>query len=935
MSVHFRPDAAVLVVHTSRGYLITYKLVPNVKVPEAYQLVFVDQARRHNRRRSTTQTSRMGAKERSSFLEGGPFVDQILPDFRMAIKLDAGVTQALALDNELVVVTEKPPAIQCISWYPDQDGKRMDSDGRKTQTSSALVSRMSWLSTKAPVREVVYDRPMNLFAWIMTDGCAYAVQRLLPGMMDQQDPKALFTGHLFHSGGSNNPSFKPAVKAAINSKFSIIAVGCEDSTVWLYNVRDYSGGITPARCLPAPASTATTGSLRTLLYSPDGYYLLAGFEHGWISWTVLGQQSVSTFSYDAGTGSTDQMRRSWLGGVDSAFWIGGGSELAVSRRNSNEIGVFEFARSALVGNMSAANIMNPLLQTSTGIMVYQGHNTADLTTISADISLWHQAQVPYNYLDDQWPLRASAVSPDGRYVAVAGQRGLAHYSVASGRWKVFEDPELQNEFRVRGGMCWHQHILIAAVETDVSAELRLYSRESNLDNSNVIQRVQLSAAAVHIAPSGDDSILVYTHENYLDHYIIVAAKKSVRLAKVGQIGLHGIIRAPARVRAVSWIVPEHQLESGDASKDVAVASVLFLVDGKLVLLQPSTNDEGNLKYDMRVIAQNVEFYFLARDATGMLPFTSDQSELAEGMNDSPSGGHTLRDSLWLFDGKDVRTWIDIQSILESGPSEYGRDLTPAIATTVDFYPLSVLVHKGIIFGAESELVQGRDNGFPLFRSVPRTSLFIPDVLRHQLAQFDSPGALHLSHRYQQLPYFAHALEVLLHNVLDEEVEAPPAADESGLLASVLSFLSSFPEYLDVVVQCTRKTELRSWETLFAHLPPPQELFESCMQQGALKTASGYLLVLHTLSDLHSTSPQVIRLLRAAKDAQDWELCKELARFLIALDESGSTLEQALHLVDLAGPMSPSRQASLSLRLPSANGDSIGDSNGLTNGHDID
>lgn len=160
--------------------------------------------------------------------------------------------------------------------------------------------------------------------------------------------------------------------------------------------------------------------------------------------------------------------------------------------------------------------------------------------------------------------------------------------------------------------------------------------------------------------------------------------------------------------------------------------------------------------------------------------------------------------------------------------------------------------------------------------------------------------MHLSHHYQKLPYFAHALEVLLHRVLDDEVENPPQSDDS-LLPTVLSFLSSFPDYLDVVVQCTRKTELRSWDTLFSHLPPPQELFEASLEKGALKTASGYLLVLHTLADIHSTSPQVIRLLRAAKESHDWELCKELARFLMALDESGATLEYALDLVDLASP----------------------------------
>jgi len=71
-----------------------------------------------------------------------------------------------------------------------------------------------------------------------------------------------------------------------------------------------------------------------------------------------------------------------------------------------------------------------------------------------------------------------------------------------------------------------------------------------------------------------------------------------------------------------------------------------------------------------------------------------------------------------------------------------------------------------------------------------------------------------------------------------------------------------------------------------------------MGKGDLKTAGGYLLVLHTLAEINSDAPEVIRLLRVARQEQDWELCKELARFLMALDESGATLEKALKMMDL-------------------------------------
>jgi len=135
-------------------------------------------------------------------------------------------------------------------------------------------------------------------------------------------------------------------------------------------------------------------------------------------------------------------------------------------------------------------------------------------------------------------------------------------------------------------------------------------------------------------------------------------------------------------------------------------------------------------------------------------------------------------------------------------------------------------------------------------------------------------------------------------VLDEEVDANPTpAPEHAILPRVLSLLSSFKQYLDIVVQCTRKTEVRSWRTLFAYLPPPQELFEESLQRGSLKTAGGYLLILHTFDELATASEQSVRLLSRAMREEDWDLCKELARFLAALDETGDTLREAMEMVN--------------------------------------
>lgn len=172
-----------------------------------------------------------------------------------------------------------------------------------------------------------------------------------------------------------------------------------------------------------------------------------------------------------------------------------------------------------------------------------------------------------------------------------------------------------------------------------------------------------------------------------------------------------------------------------------------------------------------------------------------------------------------------------------------------------------------------------------------------------------PSALSLSYHFNHLSYFPHALEVLLHHVLDEDVDKQSGdaalSDKSQpLLPMVIGFLqASLPArvYLDIIVQCTRKTELRSWRTLFAHLPPPRDLFEQALRLNSLKTAVGYLLVLQAFEDEEEGSDgriedYVVRLLSLASAKGIWDLCAELARFLIALDASGDMLRRAISRV---------------------------------------
>jgi RAB6A-GEF complex partner protein 1 len=219
----------------------------------------------------------------------------------------------------------------------------------------------------------------------------------------------------------------------------------------------------------------------------------------------------------------------------------------------------------------------------------------------------------------------------------------------------------------------------------------------------------------------------------------------------------------------------------------------------------------------------------------------------------------------------------------------------------------------------------------------QTHLFLPYFLRHSLANVDMPSALSLSHYYSHLSYFPHALEVLLHHVLDDAVDGGSQEElqnesRQPLLPSVISFLqASLPAdvYLDIIVQCTRKNEIRSWRTLFAHLPPPKDLFEQALKLKSLKTAAGYLLVLQALDEDEDEETSkaraedyAVRLLGLAAQKNDWDLCAELSRFLIALDGSGEMLRRTIDRVGLRRGI-PTQKPSIAIEVNGRNTRGLG------------
>lgn len=845
VKVLVRPDSQLLMVTTSKDCILTYSVIFTYSPKELGVFTYSDNSPLFIYEGQQISTAFPGPGEAIG-------IQELVIQFKMVIRLDSGISCAMALDNELMVLTKTPPAIQMVKWA-SQDGS--------SRTTTILLSQLDWLSdAKALPIQICWSKAMGLFSWVMSDGSVWAVTMKDSGRRGSAESstesrQSLFNGHSFHAKTSQE---SVAVHSTINARFSLIAVGCSQGSVYLYNVKDYSGNVPLVRVLEPP--TSSSGAVTAISCSGDGYGWMVGYENGWAFFSVFGMINATSF-----LSSGEQLQNeAWLGGIANAIWSFSGDALYMVPKVNNTIWMLDVLKWNSAGNFTQDNMMRPVLYKDSKIMLYRGQEQSDLTTIDKDALLWLSVPIPASYIAENWPIKYVSSSPDGMYVAVSGLRGLTHYSLYSGLWKQFVEEDVDREFSVRGGMVWYGNILIIAVDTEACHELQLYNRETDLDSQNLLYSEELDAAVVTLFLVGD-SLMVYTSHNQLLQFKVLTGDGPVSLEMVADISFVGIIHSPARVRSVSCL-PRHDIKR--VPFILSESSILLLIDGMLILLVPRSSEEGEMRYKYKVLHNNIEYYALT------------------------TGRGNLRNMIWAFDGQDAVLWVN-------GVLHHRENETPAVHVPLELYPLTMMSHKGIIMGIDCDAVLTRNASFTYFKQWTSAQLFAPYILESYLHGDDKGKALSVASGYRHLNYFGHILEVLLYRVLDTNSSSSKRFDategtktngntQTQLLESVVSLLSHFPQMLDVIVGCTRKTEVKYWKKLFDVIGSPQLLFEQCIDNGKLTTAGGYLLVLHNLEQFEQNSENTARLLKLAYEAKDWDLCKELSRFITAADRKYNT-----------------------------------------------
>ncbi|CAG8524995.1 7275_t:CDS:10, partial [Acaulospora colombiana] len=331
------------------------------------------------------------------------------------------------------------------------------------------------------------------------------------------------------------------------------------------------------------------------------------------------------------------------------------------------------------------------------VLVYRGADQPDMSVINPESDVWQNIKIPIDYIANNWPLRCSTISSDGRLIAVAGRRGLIHYSMASGRWKLFEQASQEQSFLVRGGLLWFHHVLIVAIEmASRTYQVQLYSRDNELTLREILHVETFDAPIVSLSLV-DNSLLVYTENNDLYHYLVLPTADNVTLHCCGSISFDGVVIEPTLVRGLSWMVPSSQKNFGDVADDMTTATILLLVGGQL-------DFSKDVKYDMQILADRIEFFWIHIKGIG-----------------------ALENSLWGYDGEALRIWLDALKIGAIPVNNRG--------------PGPVIEHS---------------------------HLFMNHILRYHLQKKQVKEAVQFALQYQSLVFFSHSLEVLLHMILESE-----------------------------------------------------------------------------------------------------------------------------------------------------------------------
>ncbi|XP_030665792.1 RAB6A-GEF complex partner protein 1 isoform X3 [Nomascus leucogenys] len=917
----WRPDSTMIAVSTANGYILFFHITSTRGDKYLYEPVY---------------------PKGSPQMKGTPHFkeEQCAPalnlEMRKILDLQAPIMSLQSVLEDLLVATSDG-LLHLIHWEGMTNGRKAINLCTVPFSVDLQSSRVgSFLGfTDVHIRDMEYCATLDGFAVVFNDGKVGFITPV----------SSRFTAEQLH--GVWPQDVVDGTCVAVNNKYRLMAFGCVSGSVQVYTIDNSTGAMLLSHKLELTAKQYPdiwnkTGAVKLMRWSPDNSVVIVTWEYGGLSlWSVFGAQLICTlggdFAYRSDGTKKDPLKinsMSW-GAEGYHLWVISGfgsqnTEIESDLRSvvkQPSILLFQFIKSVLTVNPCMSNQEQVLLQGEDRLYLNCGEasqtqNPRSSSTHSehkpsrekspfADGGLesqglstllghrhWHVVQISSTYLESNWPIRFSAIDKLGQNIAVVGKFGFAHYSLLTKKWKLFGNITQEQNMIVTGGLAWWNDFMVLACYNinDRQEELRVYLRTSNLDNAFAhVTKAQAETLLLSVFQDmvivfrADCSICLYSIERKSDGPNTTAGIEVLQEVSMSRYIPHPFLVVSVTLTSVST---ENGITLKMPQQARGAESIMLNLAGQLIMMQrdrsgPQIREKDSNPNNQRKLLPFCPPVVLAQSVENV--WTTCRANKQK---------RHLLEALWLScGGAGMKVWLPLFPRDHRKPHSFlsQRIMLPF---HINIYPLAVLFEDALVLGAVNDTLlydslYTRNNAreqlevlFP-FCVVERTSqIYLHHILRQLLVRNLGEQALLLAQSCATLPYFPHVLELMLHEVLEEEATSrEPIPDP--LLPTVAKFITEFPLFLQTVVHCARKTEYALWNYLFAAVGNPKDLFEECLMAQDLDTAASYLIILQNMEVPAVSRQHATLLFNTALEQGKWDLCRHMIRFLKAIGSGES------------------------------------------------
>ncbi|EPY52351.1 guanyl-nucleotide exchange factor [Schizosaccharomyces cryophilus OY26] len=865
--------------------------------------------------------------------------------YKMAIRYDGGVSCLEVQGDSIVYSAYTAPIIQ-VSTLESTDPKYL----WKVSSKQYDLREVTWfLDHKSLIRQLYFDRRIDTFFWMSTDGRVYANI----GVSANTNTKSLFGVCIHNPKNMNDENDKKLATAlSTNARFSLLYVGTSDGSVYAYEIQDFGRKYVCSHYRHAPSNL---GSVTHISTASDGFQIMVGYESAWISYSPYLHPCSSSndsefFKYGFYDGFWDKDGCAFFGLRNP---IKGENRISVEKKESlkdaqNTPNNFNFSfvqeDNYAVSNGSCCLYILPFLkstitnsaygttniigvQSSDRLFISKAYSKYNNLAANFGSSTWIQVEYPQTYISAEWPIRYTAISKSGDYIAIAGFHGFAAYDVQSRIWNVFDNGSLEQSLTVTCPMIWHEDYLIVGLLHESNFELHIYDIRKKLDDG-LVDKFAFTSTIVTISLCDDAHLLVYTADNYLHHIYIERLEddfRSLFLSHVSSVSFVPVFTTPSRVRTITLLTLRPFLHS-DPSQLLYSSILLVLINGKLVTLDPIKAGPSYLCYRCCILSEDVEFFMINEDLESPALYHSMWIMTGNGFRLSMAFGEAL--SKLLHDETTTNTDIPLKeteklkpyntrqlsfiddlrspSFMVKTPDNFSTTNThiakltksvnmlelfnrQSIPLSVPGTVLSVIVKSGLFVSASTLEHKTTANNMEYCHIQIDVFPFLSDLLKALLLLSDIEYAVFLVRAYASLHFIDFVLEKLL------SIAAECTDSDETLLTNVAVLFNNIKDMnvYKYVLGCLRKIETHFWPNVFKHFGDAQTLMDQCLRNKDIKNAARCIIIWQVHKGSASCAEVFLQVLKTAFEGKNWEVCTELCQYLASLDPTKQLLNSAL------------------------------------------